>query len=86
MKFWLLSGAAVVVGLLLISEIWEVVDWWGVHTRSCGAGCVALSSPWSHGVPAFAYTAVLVSLAVVLVWRAARAYRDDPADSGGDAS
>lgn len=79
-KFWLLAGGAVVAIYFEVSEIWNVVDWWGVNTKICPGepNCEELRPPISRGVPAFALIAVLFVLAAVLVWRAARAYPKEP--------
>ena len=75
-KFWLLAGAAVVVVLLEVGAVRAAVEWWGVPQRACGPGCVEYGPPLSSGVPALAYMVGLFALATVLVWLAARAYRD----------
>jgi len=74
-RFWVFTGAAVLVVLLLVSEVWQVADWWGVQQRACGPGCVESPSPWSEGVTALAYMVGLFALAAVFVWRAIRARR-----------
>ena len=72
-RFWAFIGAAVLVVLLLISEVWEVVHWWGVPWRACGINCVTSPSPWSQGVPALAYMLVLFALGAIFVYLAIRA-------------
>jgi hypothetical protein len=69
-RFWVFIGAAVLVVLLLIGEVWQVVDWWGVPFRACGPNCVTSPSPWSQGVPALAYITFLSALGAVFVYPA----------------
>jgi hypothetical protein len=74
-RFWVFIGAAVLVVLLLIGEVWQVVDWWGVPFRACGPNCVTSPSPWSQGVPALAYMVVLFALGAIFVCLAIRTRR-----------
>jgi len=74
-RFWAFIGAAVLVVLLLIGEVRQVVDWWGVPFRACGPGCVELPSAWSEGVPAVVYMVVLLALGAIFVYLAIRARR-----------
>jgi hypothetical protein len=74
-RFWVFIGAAGLAVLLLIGEVRQVVDWWGVPFRACGPGCVVSPSPWSQGVPALAYMAFLFALGAVFVYLAIGARR-----------
>lgn len=76
LRFWFLAGAAVVAVLLEVGAVRAAVGWWGVPDWTCGQGCLEVAPPLGSGVLALVYMVVLFALAAVLVWLAARAYRD----------
>jgi hypothetical protein len=73
-KFRLLLGVAGLAVLAGINQAVQTVEWWG-GSRACGPNCVAVPSPWSQGVPAFASIVGLIALAAVLAWLAVRIHR-----------
>jgi hypothetical protein len=77
-KFWLLALAAVLAVGFEIGQIRTAVDFWGSSSRSCGPGCGEMAGPLGGGVLSLAVGVGLLALGAVLVWLAARAYREDP--------
>jgi hypothetical protein len=74
-KFWLLLGAAGLALLEGINAVYQYVDWWGTPARADGPNGGVIANPWSQGVPGLAYIVFWLTLAAVLIWRAARARR-----------